>query len=132
MQLQNANTELLSKLNMAELLTQQVRRNLLTCLQLHLPPPHNSQLSGGKPVEATPTDPALLKRLQEAEDQVKQLQRNLESTVREKDQVNSDLSVLQDSMAQQRTESTRKVSLHSGEIVVVLPVQHPVSVVDPH
>ena len=67
------------------------------------------QLSGGKPVKATPSDPTLLSRLQESEGQVKQLRLNVESLRREKDQVNSDLSVLQDTMLQQREQSVRQV-----------------------
>ena len=68
-----------------------------------------SQLSGGKPVKATPTDPTLSSRLQESKDEVKQLKRKLESLRRENDQANSDLSVLQDSMLQQREESAKEV-----------------------
>ena len=75
-------------------------------LSSKLPP---LQLSGGEPVKTTPIDPTLSSRLQESEGQVKQLKRNLESLKREKDQVSSDLSILQDSMVQQREESTREV-----------------------
>ena len=61
------------------------------------------------PVESPPTDPTLLKQLQEAEEQVKQLKRNLEIVTCDKDQVNSDLSALRDSMLYQLEDSTRKV-----------------------
>ena len=67
------------------------------------------QLSGGKPVEATPSDPSLLSRLEESEGQVKQLRLNLDAVKREKEQVNSDISVLQDTMHQQREKSAREV-----------------------
>ena len=58
-----------------------------------------------------PTDPTLLDRLQEAEGQVKQLKRTVEIVTRERDQVNSDLSVLRESMLRYQENSKRKVKV---------------------
>ena len=68
------------------------------------------QQSGDKSVAMTPmVDPSLSLRLQESESRVEQLQRDLNHVVGQRDQANLDLASLQQALAAQREENSKKV-----------------------
>ena len=87
--LSNSNTELQSKLNMAELLAQQ----LSTESPLHSEPSAN-----------------LTNRLDELREEVERLEGVVRSVDVERDQALSDIDALRDAMMQQQLEATGKVS----------------------
>ena len=98
--LQETNTELHSKLNMAELLTQQLSAETR---------PHPSSSSSILPDPSDRTD-----RLGELQAEVERLEGVVQSVRGERDQALGDLDALRDAMIQQQQASARKVRvLHS-------------------
>lgn len=87
--LQETNTELQSKLNMSELLAQQLS-------------------SGGPTVEAPPPDPTS-SQVEELREEVGRMRLRVEQLRGERDQALSDLTALRDAMVAQQEDGARKV-----------------------